>query len=414
MNKHTSKITTKSIEQSGLPGDYRKALAEYIWNGFDAGATRIHIDFEANELGHLGAFSISDNGAGIDIETIDDTFGNFLDSQKRDSANRDFYQRGRKGKGRYAFSTFANSCTWVTTFSGPDGTLLRYTIAINKGDLQDFIIADRSIVKKSSTGTVVSFQNIFDLSANLLSGKEFEDYLSSEFGWFLFLNRERESKIFINGVELLYENIIDDTEEVRYQIGDYHFKAIFIRWSQKIGDRYYFYFLGRNQKEAARKHTSFNNKAIDFHHSVYVESPFFDNFHETIDEHPVLEFSGKNQTHPSYKSLLRALNALVSNKEKQFIRGIQADKLIEEYQGRGIFPDSRQKADGLENVVKEIYCAEPRILQSSNTQQIKTLVGLLNVLLVTDNGRHIVEVIESVSVLQDDERERLREVFNKS
>lgn len=411
MNKHTSKITSKSIEQSGLPNDYKKALAEYIWNGFDAGATKIHLDFEANELGHLGSFSISDNGTGIDIETIDETFGNFLDSKKRDLAFRDSFQKGRKGKGRYAFSTFANSCSWLTTFAGPDGKLLRYSIAINKGDLQNFNIADTVIVKNTPTGTVVNFQNFIDLSANLLSNKEFSDYLSSEFGWFLFLNRERGFKIFINGVELAYESIIGDTEELRYELGDYHFKAVFIRWNQKIGDRYYFYFLGRNQKEAGKKHTSFNNKAIDFHHSVYVESPFFDNFHETITDDAVLEFSGKNQTHPSYKALLKALSALVSDKEKHFIRGIQADKLIEDYHDRGIFPSSNTKTDELETVVKEIYCAEPRIFQSSNSQQSKTLVGLLNLLLSTANSQNIMEVIESVTALTDEERQGLSEVL---
>ena len=30
--KHTTKITSKSVEQSGLPTDYKKAISEYIWN----------------------------------------------------------------------------------------------------------------------------------------------------------------------------------------------------------------------------------------------------------------------------------------------------------------------------------------------------------------------------------------------
>ena len=45
MKKHTTKLTSKSIEGSGLPSDYKKAIAEYIWNGFDAGASTINIDF---------------------------------------------------------------------------------------------------------------------------------------------------------------------------------------------------------------------------------------------------------------------------------------------------------------------------------------------------------------------------------
>ncbi|RZK46599.1 MAG: ATP-binding protein, partial [Pedobacter sp.] len=64
MERRTSKITAKSIQQSGLPSDYKKALAEYIWNGFDAGADTVSLDFNANALGGLEHFSISDNGSG--------------------------------------------------------------------------------------------------------------------------------------------------------------------------------------------------------------------------------------------------------------------------------------------------------------------------------------------------------------
>jgi DNA mismatch repair ATPase MutL len=82
MIKHTTKITSKSIEQSGLPVDFKKAITEYIWNGFDAKASLIELDFEANEVGYINSFTIKDNGSGIDLRSISETFGHFLDSQK--------------------------------------------------------------------------------------------------------------------------------------------------------------------------------------------------------------------------------------------------------------------------------------------------------------------------------------------
>jgi hypothetical protein len=411
MDKHTSKVTAKSIEQSGLPSDYKKALVEYIWNSFDARATTVHLNFEANTLGRLESFSISDNGTGIDIKTIDDTFGNFLDSNKRDPFNKQDFQKGRKGKGRYAFSTFCNSCTWETICESPDGKLLSYNIIINKADSQNFTTGERIIAKNTRTGTTVNFSDFFDLSAKSLSNKEFADYLSCEFGWFLFLNREKGYKIIVNGIELAYDEMIGDSEELIHPIGNDSFKVVFIRWNQKIGDKYYFYFLGQNQKEAAKEYTSFNNKAIEFHHSVYVESSFFDSFHETLDDDPVLGFAEKNQSHPTYKTLLTALKALVSNKEKHYVRDIQADKLIKEYQSKGILPESKIKSKDLENVIKEIYCAVPSIFQTSNNQQSKMLVGLVNLLLATGYGQSILEVIESLTTLSDEERESLNKVL---
>lgn len=48
-----SKVTlrNKSIDNAGIPSDYKLAIAEYIWNSFDAKSTNVNIQFEANEIG---------------------------------------------------------------------------------------------------------------------------------------------------------------------------------------------------------------------------------------------------------------------------------------------------------------------------------------------------------------------------
>ena len=52
----------KSILSAYSP---QESIAEYIWNGFDAGATSIDISYEENELGSLNSITIVDNGSGI-------------------------------------------------------------------------------------------------------------------------------------------------------------------------------------------------------------------------------------------------------------------------------------------------------------------------------------------------------------
>jgi Histidine kinase-, DNA gyrase B-, and HSP90-like ATPase len=59
-------VNNSGIESAGLTSDYMQAIAEYLWNGFDAGASHLRIDFAANVLDHLTEFAISDNGAGLD------------------------------------------------------------------------------------------------------------------------------------------------------------------------------------------------------------------------------------------------------------------------------------------------------------------------------------------------------------
>src|SRR5690606_5377853 len=117
--KNSTKITNASIESAGLPKDAKQVIAEYVWNGFDAKATVVAIDITSNKLGYIEQISISDNGEGIAPDTLDYSFGNFLDSLKKGQPKRTSYTRGKKGKGRFAFSLFATRATWSSLCSLP-------------------------------------------------------------------------------------------------------------------------------------------------------------------------------------------------------------------------------------------------------------------------------------------------------
>lgn len=83
----STKRTTKNTGQSVLSQlenlSTSKALCEYVWNAFDAGAKTIHINSKPNGLSGLSEISISDDGLGIVYSELDQTFGKFLDSQKK-------------------------------------------------------------------------------------------------------------------------------------------------------------------------------------------------------------------------------------------------------------------------------------------------------------------------------------------
>lgn len=419
MQKHTAKITSKSIEQSGLPTDYRKALAEYIWNGFDANASRIDINFNANEVGYINHLSIIDNGIGIDISTLDDTFGNFLDSQKEQSFSATGFVKGKKGKGRYSFTSFCYKANWNTTFNKSD-KLLNYTISIEKSDSVNFAVSDEKTVKKNTnTGTRVSFEEFFNLTGDLLESEDFQQFLAQEFGWFLYLNKDKGYKLLVNGNEINYKSIIADTDSFDLPIGKNDFKVTYIRWSKKIGEKYFYYFLNSKQLEVGRRHTSFNNKAIEFHHSLYVESSYFDEYEETKEDEPTLGFF-QNQADETFKALVSHLNLFLEEKEKAFIKENKADELIQKYNKNGIFPKFRANAyeklrkQDLENVVKEIYCVEPKIFLKLNQSQSKTLVGFLNLLLDSDERENILEILEGVTKLDEEEREELAKTLKNT
>ncbi|MCQ4140422.1 ATP-binding protein [Chryseobacterium sp. EO14] len=419
---YLAKLTSKSIESSGLPSDYKKSIAEYIWNGFDAGASIININFESNEIGYLNYFSIGDNGSGINFNNIDETFGNFNDSIKSISFSESGFIKGKKGKGRYSFVTFCNHAIWDTKFREEKNKILHYFIEINKENSQNFSIYGNEVIKetKTWTGTTVTFSEFHSLTSDLIDNDDFRTFLSSEFGWFLYLNKKNDFKILINGISIPYFDIIAENEDLETSIGDKKFKISYIRWKNKIGDKYYYYFLNSDKKQIARKHTSFNNKTENFHHSIYIESEYFNSFKITEEDISTLDFAEKNQTDYVFKALVNILNTFISAKEKSFIRDHQAEKLIEQYNKKNIFPpfknnnyEQLRKKD-LENVIRELYSVQPKIFQNLRDTQSKTIVGFLNLLLDTEQRENILIIIDSVVKLDEKEREELAKILQNT
>lgn len=417
MELHTAKITSKSVEQSGLPTDYAKAIAEYIWNGFDAKATEVNLYVQANELGHIKEFSISDNGTGINRSTIGDTFGNFLDSQKTNTFNQEGFVKGKKGKGRFSFKLFANKATWKTVCK-ENNNFLSYDIHIESSKLQNFTTSESTITNTGKTGTTVSFETTYRLTSDLIETESFYDFLACEFGWFLYLNSNYSLKV--NDYVIDYNSIIDKTETFEPKIGENNFKISFIRWKKNIGDKYYYYFLDGSKKEKEKKHTSFNNKTEDFHHSVYIESSYFESFKFSNAKGDTLDFNLKDQNDKIFKRLLSFLKEKLSVEEKVFIKEFKANQLIDKFHKQLVFPNFRSNAydelrkEDLERVVKEIYCAQPKIFRGLKVPQSKTIVGFLNLLLGSEKRDEILGVLAGIVNLTEEEKNDLSKILNKT
>ena len=79
-------------------------------------------------------------------------------------------------------------------------------------------------------------------------------------------------------MEFAYDHLIACEEEKPFDISDTHFDVTYIRWNKNIGDKFYFYMMNSNLHENFKELTSFNNNTINFYHSVYVKSSYFNDF----------------------------------------------------------------------------------------------------------------------------------------
>lgn len=417
--KNSTKITNASIESAGLPKDPKYAIAEYIWNGFDAKASHINIKISSNELGYIEQISIIDNGEGIDPKLLDHSFGNFLDSLKKTSPKRSSYTRGKKGKGRFSFSLFAARASWHTIIT-EENAFKEYSIRIARDTKEVYEITEPQNSTADCTGTTVTLHGVFGLNASTFESDEFIDFLAQEFGWFLHLNKDLGYTIRINGTPLSYEQLIQETETTSITFytekeNSYLFKINYIRWKHSIGDRYYYYLLNSQKTEVAKVLSSFNNNAIEYHHSVYVESVFFDHFEQSdiLLSNDSNLFSEKEQQ-VVYRRLIAELRDLLERKQKKYIREQAVEIKLKELVQKQILPQytdstpDQQRKETLLKLIRELYIADPRVFVGIKTDLVRTYIGFLDLLLQTERKTEILPIIQQSIPLSDKEKERIR------
>lgn len=99
----TTLLSSNGLKNSLKNYEIEESIIEYVWNGFDAGATRIDISEIKNDLGGSAYIKIKDNGSGIDKRQLDKKFNYVYESEKKNSINTEINTKGKKGVGRYSF-----------------------------------------------------------------------------------------------------------------------------------------------------------------------------------------------------------------------------------------------------------------------------------------------------------------------
>lgn len=414
-------ISDRSIETAGICKDYKDALAEYIWNSFDADASKVEINIRSNEIGGLEYLEIVDDGKGICFETIDDTFGAFLASDKVYNPKWSNIH-GSEGKGRFSFLALAFKATWLTVYEKNESKI-KYQIVINSNNKDYMDISERESINCETTGTRVILEQIHHTTKDNINSTDFKKYLANTFAWFLYLNKDRDFKIIIDEKILEYSDIIDDeiSESIKIKIDGYDFKIYFIKWVGKISERYYYYFMDSSNHEKYKQYTSFNNDNIEFPHSLYIVSSYFDDF-IPIDKNKSekqITMYDKTQKSSTFSDLIKELKTIVETKRKKFIKE-EAPRIIKKFNEEGAFPkfknnkyDQERKKD-LESVVTEIYSIQPRIFKKCNLEQKKSILGFLNLLLDTDERKNIINIMEDITKLTPKERDDLNNVLKKT
>lgn len=402
-----------------------QSCAEYIWNALDASATDIQISFESNEIGGINSITICDNGIGIPFEILDNTFGLFLDSAKknqRQSSKRISSEtHGKDGIGRLTFFSFARNAEWQTVYER-EGKKYRYTIRIGSSDLVSYPAdVPEEIDIKTPTGTTVYFYNI-NSSVTNPEDPDFRLFLVCEFCWKLLL--KSDLKISLNGNPITaQENISENVFLCPLMTMNPVSSVRLIRWTNKLHREFSrYYFLDSSGKERFTDFTSLNKKGDAFYHSVYIHSSFFDNF--VFDAGPenqasfdMEENSPKNEW---FKAVKKVADDFLRESRKNFLK-ISKDKIIDIFVERNIFPTFNEKNkwdvlrhNQLTETIGELYNIQPSLFTGGSIDQKKILIRLIDQLLDSSEAESLYQIIGQVLDLEQAEKEALLDILKIS
>lgn len=414
-------VKDKSIETSGITRDYKDALCEFIWNGFEAKASEVIISYTTNHLLGIESISISDNGEGINYDELADTFGTFLASKK--SSLSLMKSKANKGKGRFSFIAMSKNARWNTIYKTANG-MKSFSIFLNCENKEYVECTDPVLVDATTTGTTLLLTDILGLLPESFSKEKLEEVLLKEFAWFLYLNKNENYKIIVNGKKLDYSQYInvDLSQEKTVEIENISFTIHLIVWLDKIKEKYCSYYLDNLETVKGKDSTTFNRNTMNYNHSVFVKSVFFDHLNDVSLEKLTdqTEFAMSVVDQRILKKLKKTIHEMIENNLTEYMSSRadeEIDKMINE---RKTFPQFKNDKYGLirkqdfKNVLKALFCLDSRIFYRLKPVQEKSLLGFLNLLLDSEERERVLEIVEQIVELTPRQRYDFANVLKKT
>jgi hypothetical protein len=328
-----------------------KALAEFVWNGVDADASKVSVELVRNALGGLESFLIRDDGTGISRERAEHDFESLGESWKLHTARTPVLARamhGKAGQGRLRFFSLAHRACWQSVYL--DGQQKRrLTIEIDANRLDRCRVSEPELVPhESQTGTTVELAPLKDTFDWLTS-----EHARAEFNAIFapYVLQYPRTAIVYDGQPVDPVKTIDRAFEFKIQpivcpSGTSRSMALrVIEWKARTESRK-IYFGGESGVVLGSQAANIPAPGFDF--SVYAYSPFF----QEIAGANLLEVDGL--TDPDFAHLLEYIRDEVGD----YFRARQAERsseLIQDLKDAGIYPYEGDPKDEVERRERQFF-----------------------------------------------------------
>jgi histidine kinase/DNA gyrase B/HSP90-like ATPase len=325
------------------------AVAQLIWNGLDADATTITVDFEDDNLGGMAKIVVTDDGHGIPHAEAPTLFRYLGGSWKKLAARtktRNRMLHGQEGRGRFKAFALGSVVDWKITYSR-DGTLSHYNISIIEPDIRRVRISEEAPVKGAApTGVTVV---VSELKRNFVSLRPENSVQEFSEIFALYLKNYRDVVIIIAGERIDPAIAIANSWEVPLSsitcdAGEVHPASLeVIEWRRQT--KRALYLCNEEGFPLSQIETRFH--VGDFHFSAYLKSTFVSQLHQdnTLDLAEMIP------------ALAKAVEeARVKIKEMFRERASERAKVVvEEWKAQKLYPYEGEANTHIERAERQIF-----------------------------------------------------------
>lgn len=185
-------------------GKIGTAISELVSNSFDAGATKVEVILNENQLGAAESLTIRDNGCGISLDTVKNRFA-AVGVQPDGSAGR----FGRFGVGRFAVYRIGTLSEWESHSLNTEGKIDQVLFRLSE-DSAEKLSVKTSVSPEDKTGTTVKIYNLSPHESDYFSARKITEDLLTQYMSYLIGRSNKE--IFVNQERIDPKSMIKNQE----------------------------------------------------------------------------------------------------------------------------------------------------------------------------------------------------------
>jgi hypothetical protein len=379
-------------------------IVELIWNGLDADADEVKVEFARNEFDGITEIRVVDDGHGMTVAEAAEAFKKLGGSWKANapgSRQKNRALHGRDGKGRFRAAGIGNRMRWKTIAADPqDGDRHKLTwVTLDTTNLRHVDISEPEETDES-TGTTV-FVDAMSKPPRGLGGEAPVQKLTAEFG----LGLQNHNAHLIYDREVV-DPAADQSNRADYPIavgGSDDALLTVVEWKRTVHRALY---LCDEQGTPLAEQTA-GIHAVGFNFTAYVSWTGFtkDNDLEVAD-----------LSHGDSKAVLELARDQLREHFSQR-SGEKTREQIDEWKDQNVYPFREDPSTPAEEAIRDVFdvvaLTASSVVNKSDRSGRRFSLGLLKEALEADPGS-LHHVLQEVLDLSSDQIEYLSQLLDRT